>query len=102
VVTLNALLAAILSEVAGLGMSHDLIQHWDMIDSLVLKTSLAMNKMLKVMGTLKVTTWKKMMMVTTMMMTTAKIQNHHQYPTDKEQTTWTLPFRADARWTCKS
>jgi putative membrane protein len=41
VVTLNALLAAILSEVAGLGMSHDLLQHWEMVYSLVLKTSLA-------------------------------------------------------------
>eukprot|EP00980_Cylindrotheca_fusiformis_P031224 scaffold26019_cov147-Cylindrotheca_fusiformis.AAC.1 len=41
VVVLNALLAAILNKVTGLEMSHDLIQQWDMVYSLVLKTSLA-------------------------------------------------------------
>ena len=40
-VTLNALLAAFLSEVFEMKMGHDIIKHWDTVYSLVLKTSLA-------------------------------------------------------------
>ena len=38
---MNALLATYLSEVQGLDMSSELLQHWDTVYSLVLKTSLA-------------------------------------------------------------